>query len=485
MEPSQISRIPVPEIDLVTIGAGEFIIGPGPINTTSGIQKGDPHSLVLSEYKIGRYPVTNAQYLAFVQDTGHWFPLTWDKEYPEEKANHPVSGVMWADAWLFCAWMAYKTDLPYHLPTEAEWEKAATWNPYAVKKQAYPWGDEADKTRCNTIGAGNKGTTPVGFYSPFGDSPYSCVDMIGNVDEWCNSVMEPYPYNASDGREELHRHGRRAMRGGDWYSILGPATGRHAPSDAWAYMWGFRVAVGNLLKGAHKEYHAKLKDAVDKEGSGRQALIDWNPRSAQNIYNRGTWRMNCAELGLDHNLQAEEDLTRALDLALSDKTLINTPLFYVYFNRARVRLFMGKYDLAIADMTEAIVLDPSDLSSYVIRADANCSLNRLEQAQQDLDFVRQRDPKKTLLNSGHAQKVQAQVYANIGQEAQAIALYTEVLHRPMFVPLALPEIHLLRGQVYEKLGQREQSLSDYYHYILWKPDSPEAPVLREKLRQSS
>jgi formylglycine-generating enzyme required for sulfatase activity len=109
------------------------------------------------------------------------------------------------------------------LPSEAEWEKAARGPvPSEVEGtdgRIYPWGNvQPRKDLCN-FGSNVGDTTPVGKYSPQGDSPYGCVDMAGNVWEWTRSLWRDYPYDSGDGREDLEAGSRRVVRGGAFLDI--------------------------------------------------------------------------------------------------------------------------------------------------------------------------------------------------------------------------------------------------------------------------
>ncbi len=171
--------------------------------------------LTLPEYQIGRYPVTNAEYAAFVRDAGHPPPAHWQGGvFPEALASHPVVYVSWHDAQAYVAWLSARTGQEYRLPTEAEWEKAAR----GIDGRLWPWGNAWDALKCNMKLSGPGGTTPVGQFSPTGDSPHGCADMGGNVWEWCSTLYQAYPYARDDGREGRQAEGPRVLRGGSWYT---------------------------------------------------------------------------------------------------------------------------------------------------------------------------------------------------------------------------------------------------------------------------
>ena len=110
--------------------------------------------------------------------TGHEPPSHWGgKAPPDELRDHPVVYVSWRDCVAYAEWAGVR------LLTEQEWEKAAR----GIDGRVYPWGDEFDSARCNTYESGIGATTPVGRYSPGGDSPCGCADMAGNVWEWTAS----------------------------------------------------------------------------------------------------------------------------------------------------------------------------------------------------------------------------------------------------------------------------------------------------------
>ena len=126
--------------------------------------------------------------------------------------NQPVVGVCWFEARAYCAWLSAQTGQHYRLPTEAEWEAAAG----GKAGRRYPWGEAFDAAGCNSIEGRLRRVTPVGVF-PEADTPQGCIDLAGNVLEWCSSQYQPYPYQADDGREAPEGEGAaRVLRGGSW-----------------------------------------------------------------------------------------------------------------------------------------------------------------------------------------------------------------------------------------------------------------------------
>jgi formylglycine-generating enzyme required for sulfatase activity len=139
--------------------------------------------IILDTFYVGKHPVTNAEYKRFMDDIGRPFEIS------PGKTHHPVVDVSWYDAQEYASWAGLR------LLTEAEWEKAASWDEEHGRKRKYPWGDEFDEKWCNTRESGIGDTTPVGKYSPSGDSRYGCTDMAGNVWEWTSNAQPEDTYS--------------------------------------------------------------------------------------------------------------------------------------------------------------------------------------------------------------------------------------------------------------------------------------------------
>ncbi|MEM7132541.1 MAG: SUMF1/EgtB/PvdO family nonheme iron enzyme [Chloroflexota bacterium] len=203
------------EPETILIQGGPFVMGQDGEDVT--IEETPRHEITLSDFRMGKTPVTNAQYAEFLKHNkeqpeparADWFL----RKPPQDKLEHPVIGVTWHDAQSYCAWLTKETGRLYRLPTEAEWEKAAR-GPQGL---VYPWGEAWVDGHCHID---EDGTAPINSY-PLGASPYGCTDMLGNVEEWTSTLWGesrensfPYPYVDNDGREDLEadQHWSRVYR---------------------------------------------------------------------------------------------------------------------------------------------------------------------------------------------------------------------------------------------------------------------------------
>jgi formylglycine-generating enzyme required for sulfatase activity len=234
-------------VQLVRIPAGHFVMG-----SVGGPRDEWPpaHVRIDRPFWIGVHEISNAQYAQF--DPSHDSHVEPKQAYqfgvhgyPMDRPEQPVVRVSWERAMAFCRWLSGKTGLEVSLPTEAQWEYAARagsdrpfWfggldddfgtyanladvnirkfasNPYTVD-QAYPNATKYDDymPRERRFDDGMLLTCEGGRYKA---NPWSLYDMHGNVAEWTLSAYRPYPYNASDGREDLGGTERRVVRGGSW-----------------------------------------------------------------------------------------------------------------------------------------------------------------------------------------------------------------------------------------------------------------------------
>jgi hypothetical protein len=227
----------LPHIAWFEVGGGEFVYQSG-------------GHLVLPKFHIAKYPVTFAQFQAFIDAEDGFQSAQWWKglaKRPKEPGtqrwpipNHPRENVSWYDAIAFCRWLSAKLREKIRLPTEQEWEKAAR----GTDARQYPWGDDFSSGSANVDetqgGIGSvylERTTAVGIY-PSNVSPYLAYDMSGNVWEWClNDFKDP----ANTSVEGL---APRVLRGGSWYASADNAqtTARHKEEPATQLSSiGFRV----------------------------------------------------------------------------------------------------------------------------------------------------------------------------------------------------------------------------------------------------
>jgi formylglycine-generating enzyme required for sulfatase activity len=217
-------------MEWVTVPAGEFQMG-----SDSGSPDERPfHTVYLDTYEIGKYEVTNKQYYQCVKARMCSVPKNGIYTSPEY-LDHPVAVVSWYDANTFCRWNKQNG----HLPTEAEWEKAAR----GTDGRTYPWGDAIDETYANYVAGG---TTEVGHY-PKGVSPYGAYDMAGNVWEWVADWYDHNYYANSPKRNPLGPESgdSRVLRGGSWNlnqsDLRSAIRNWHNPAVADDYI-GFRCS---------------------------------------------------------------------------------------------------------------------------------------------------------------------------------------------------------------------------------------------------
>ena len=229
------------------------------------------HKVYLNNYKIDRFPVTNGQFMKFIEDGGyetykHWLsdgwekvkkndwnaPMYWEKIDEEWHVrdflgirkinpNEPVCHVSYYEADAYCKWAGKR------LPTEAEWEKAACWNENKQEKTIFPWGDdEPTPERCNLLESYHWGCTEVGS-QPNGKSHYGCQQMIGDVWEWTSSEFTGYP-GFKSGFDEYNDKwftNQKVLRGGSFgtpkMSIRGSYRNFFRLDERWLFS-GFRCA---------------------------------------------------------------------------------------------------------------------------------------------------------------------------------------------------------------------------------------------------
>jgi iron(II)-dependent oxidoreductase len=245
-----IARAPAPDpgdaagthsgLELVAIPAGDFELGAHASGFAYDNER-PRHPGRTEAFLIGVTPVTNATYRHFVEGGGYerreWWtdeawswkeeydithPLHWTDDGREWrmgrletlKPDHPVVHVSWFEA------DAFARAHDARLPTESEWEKAATWVQETGETLAAPWGDgPAVAGEHGNVDQRVLGTAAVGAH-PAGASPSGCLGMVGDVWEWTASEFDGYPgfraHPYPEYSEVFFRDGYRALRGGSW-----------------------------------------------------------------------------------------------------------------------------------------------------------------------------------------------------------------------------------------------------------------------------
>jgi formylglycine-generating enzyme required for sulfatase activity len=188
--------------ELVVISPGTFMMG---------YEESGQHEVRIDHrFAVGRYPVTFEEYDFFHTKKGRGLPN--DQDWG--RGRRPVIDVSWEDAKAYVAWLTKKTDQPYRLLSEAEWEYAAR----AGTATRYWWGDDPPTPEQANFGNNVGKTREVGSYPA---NPWGLHDMNGNVWEWVEDCWhESYEGAPSDGSAWLEKDGgdcsRRVLRGGSW-----------------------------------------------------------------------------------------------------------------------------------------------------------------------------------------------------------------------------------------------------------------------------
>lgn len=233
------------EPEEVVVEGGRFVMGTD-TDPWAYDNERPAHVVDLPSFAIDVSSTTNARYLEFVEAGGYGEPRWWSDagwswrqtaglEHPGTWVRHgpgawvldrfghlidlppdePVQHVCWYEADAYARWRGKR------LPTEAEWEKAASWDPATGDKRRYPWGNDPAEARRANLGRARFGPGPA-TATPDGFSPWACRQMVGDVWEWTSSDFRPYPgfrsFPYPEYSEVFWGSEYKVLRGGSWAS---------------------------------------------------------------------------------------------------------------------------------------------------------------------------------------------------------------------------------------------------------------------------
>jgi gamma-glutamyl hercynylcysteine S-oxide synthase len=235
----------------VLVPGGEFVLGVDAVSEPHSLDNERPaHIVDVPAFRIGRVPVTNAEWRHFIDDGGYqqqrWWsergwthrreagltaPQFWNADGTRTRFGHveqiptdePVQHVTYFEAEAYAAWAGAR------LPTEVEWEKAAAWDPASGKRRRFPWGTTEPTDHLANLGGDALRPAPVGAY-PASASAYGAEQMLGDVWEWTTSPLRPWPgftpmiYDRYS--QPFFEGDYKVLRGGSWAvasSILRPS----------------------------------------------------------------------------------------------------------------------------------------------------------------------------------------------------------------------------------------------------------------------
>jgi len=244
------------DLSLVKIPAGDFVMG-----GYNGHVEEKPRTAVSidADYWISRFEISNAQYAQFDPEhdsrveTKHGYQFG-VHGYPLNNPEQPVVRVSWEQAMAFCDWLSEKTGKTFTLPTEAQWEyacRAGSDTPFFfgdLDSNYSQYANVADKSLPEFVSDPYKVFAPLKDLNRYDDwiprddryndgaflpadvtgykpNAWGVHNMHGNVWEWTRSALQPYPYDAGDGRNARSDTGnKRVVRGGSWYDRPKRAT---------------------------------------------------------------------------------------------------------------------------------------------------------------------------------------------------------------------------------------------------------------------
>ncbi|MDE1878563.1 MAG: ergothioneine biosynthesis protein EgtB [Thaumarchaeota archaeon] len=256
------------EKNSVKISGGLYDLGYGGDDFCYDIELPE-HKTYLNQYSIDVFPVTNGDYLKFMDSGGYedfrfWLadgwdqvkknnwnaPMYWEKDGDlwtrhdfrgkvPINLNEPVCNVSYYEAYAYCKWAGKR------LPTEAEWEKAASWNEQKQRKTLYPWGNEPiSENHANLLESHIWGPVEIGSY-PTGKSHYGIHQMMGDVWEWTTSDFVGYPGFQSGFAEYNDKwfSNQKVLRGSSFatprYQVKNSYRNFFRPDERWMFA-GFR-----------------------------------------------------------------------------------------------------------------------------------------------------------------------------------------------------------------------------------------------------
>jgi gamma-glutamyl hercynylcysteine S-oxide synthase len=223
------------------VPGGPFVLGVDAAEEPHSLDNERPaHVVDVPAFHIGRVPVTNGEWQAFIDDGGYrdarWWsdrgwqhreqagllaPQFWNGDGTRTRfgrieaipADEPVQHVTYFEAEAYAAWAGAR------LPTEIEWEKACAWDPRAQRRRRFPWGDTEPSGHVTNLGGDALRPAPVGAY-PDGASAYGAEQMLGDVWEWTSSPLRPWPGFTPMIYERYSQPffdgDYRVLRGGSW-----------------------------------------------------------------------------------------------------------------------------------------------------------------------------------------------------------------------------------------------------------------------------